>query len=379
MGKVDRKIIYILIFFLLSPLCLNSTEVSAYSGEPDKITFVLDGQEITYTLQELYLQIDSFGPEGYGMYCTDPNGLRHQLIRLGETLYKAPVSAQLIKNEEGDYHIVPEQIGREMDLSALIMWWGGFSIYQEKYPLPVKELLPMVTEDELRNRLPQTLWAEYSTVLADIPDRTENVKLAAAKLQGLLVIPGQEFSFNETVGPREMEEGFREAKIIVGGKFENGMGGGICQVSSTLYNTLLLAGLQISERHNHSLQIAYVPLGRDATVVYGQKDLKFKNTTNCVLRIKTRLEGLKLTIGIYGSGKNPFSNIKITHKVLKTYPFTKEFQSDPSLVPGQQKILVKGQDGYLVETYRSILKGTEMKNELVSRDYYAPVNQVVGS
>lgn len=270
----------------------------------------------------------------------------------------------------------PEEYSREVDLPVLMIRLGGFGICRDVYLLPAKMLLPAVASTGLLEQMTKTLWAEYTTVLADIPDRTENVRLAAAKLQGHILLPGQEFSFNGVVGPREMEEGFREAKIIVGGKFESGMGGGICQVSSTLYNTALLAGLTITERHNHSLQIAYVPLGRDATVVYGQKDLKFKNNTNCVLRIKTSLEGLKLTIGIYGSGDNPVSDVKLTQKVLKAYPFAQEYQKDAKLAPDEQKIIVKGQKGCLAETYRTMRAGGGIKNELVSRDYYAPVNQV---
>ena len=108
-------------------------------------------------------------------------------------------------------------------------------------------------------------------------DRTHNLTKAANIINGVMVKPGQVFTFNQTVGPRTGVTGYRDALIIVGDRFEPGTGGGICQVSSTLYNAVLLAGLEIVERYNHGLAVAYIPPGLDATVAYGLQDFRFRN------------------------------------------------------------------------------------------------------
>ena len=117
-------------------------------------------------------------------------------------------------------------------------------------------------------------------------NRTINLKLAAAAINGQIIQPGKTFSFNKTVGPRTRERGYLEATIFVGGKKEQGLGGGICQVSSTLYNAVLNSKLKVVERHTHSLPVTYVPTGKDATVSYGYLDFRFQNNRNYPVKIQ---------------------------------------------------------------------------------------------
>lgn len=142
--------------------------------------------------------------------------------------------------------------------------------------------------------------AQYSTYFDSRQvNRTENIRLAAKALDGKVLAPGERFSFNESVGERTAEAGYKEAMIIVGKEFVPGLGGGVCQVSSTLYNVVNLAGLEILERHAHSLEITYVPYGQDATVAYGVLDFRFKNSTDTFLLIRSFVEGDTLTFQLY--------------------------------------------------------------------------------
>ena len=143
--------------------------------------------------------------------------------------------------------------------------------------------------------------AQYSTRFdTSLVNRTENIRLAAKTLDGKQLAPGERFSFNESVGRRTAEAGYKEAMIIVGDKFTPGLGGGVCQVSSNLYNAVFLAGLEILERHHHTLPVDYVPPGRDATVSFPFLDFKFRNITNTYLLIRSFVEGNTLTFQLFG-------------------------------------------------------------------------------
>jgi len=142
--------------------------------------------------------------------------------------------------------------------------------------------------------------AQYSTHFDSSQiNRTENIRLAAKALDGKLLAPGERFSFNESVGERTIEAGYKEAMIIVGDAFTPGLGGGVCQVSSNLYNAVNLAHLEILERHRHSLPVDYVPPGQDATVSFPIVDFKFRNSTDAYLLIRSFVEGNTLTFRLY--------------------------------------------------------------------------------
>ena len=346
---------------------------------PQTMVFSDGCNQYEYTLAELALmrdrEVEETSPEDT-VRCLDPSYLSYQLYKLAEKVSIPAQDARLYLDEHGRLQIEPEQEGKELDLSLLITKLANPGLYQRVYELPFKKILPEVTSQYIEERLPVNLWSQFTTTLVDNPARTENVRVASKQLDGIVISPGQEFSFNEVVGPRIKEKGYREAKVIVGGRFEPGLGGGVCQVSSTLYNTLLLAGMEIKERHNHSVRIAYAPLGRDATVVYGSKDLKFINNTDSFILLRTRLVGLELTISLYGARKT-LKSVEMETKVIKTFPF-REIVVKSDLPAGQErKVMEKGQPGFLVETYRILAYEKEKKRELISRDYYAPVHMLV--
>lgn len=389
LGAIARVILVILVMLGLNVTLDTNAEVAALQSgvafaedkaEDGKILF-FDGREYyEYSLDELRLEkyqnydTDSIFYEY--TRCTDPTTLSYQLFCLTKKANRIPQDAHYYLDEQGNLQIQAEQTGQEVDLAKLIATLGNPFLYQPLYTLPMKKIEPQITKTELEQRKPSFLWAEYTTKLADNRDRTENVRIAGLKLHGLIVKPGEEISFNKIVGPRLPERGYREAKIIVAGKFEDGLGGGVCQVSSTLYNALLLAGLEMVERHNHSIPISYVPLGRDATVVYGQKDLIFRNTTDSHLLLRTEQAGLDLKISVFGGATNVCQNVRIENRIIRTYSPSEIAVADPLLKIGERKILQKGQKGYLVETRRIMASCGQDKVELLARDYYEPIKQV---
>ena len=197
-----------------------------------------------------------------------------------------------------------------------------------------------------------------ATLLIDNYDRNKNIETALGKLQGLFIGPAKTFSFNRAVGRRTARRGYLPAPVLFQDKKSIQIGGGICQVSSTLYNAALLSGLEILERHRHSSPITYLPLGLDATVAYGYKDLKFKNPHAFPIRISGAVAEDVLTISILGK-ENLSHEIEITTRVTEIEaPFP-----DSNAEPGKEVMIyrIRRRDGLVLE------------KEFLGRDYFHPV------
>ncbi|MGE5422254.1 MAG: VanW family protein, partial [Ignavibacteriales bacterium] len=208
-------------------------------------------------------------------------------------------------------------------------------------------------------------------------NRTYNLRLAASALDGVIIPAGREFSYNAAVGPRDFSTGYKEAMIIVKNEFTPGVGGGICQVSSTLYNAALLANLPITERHNHSLVVPYLAPGLDATVS-SRMDLRFKNNTAGPLCIRVSASGSKLNISLLGESRNPV-RVKIEPVVSKTIPFVEIRKPDPELAMGKTRVDHNGANGYHVKCYRLVYdtNGNLLSRKLLSSDVYKPLGKLV--
>lgn len=193
----------------------------------------------------------------------------------------------------------------------------------------------------------------YTTSVSGTPGRLANVQLGAALLDGALVAPGKIFSVNETTGERTAAKGFQVAPVIVNGQLQDSVGGGMCQVSTTLFNAAFEAGLQIVERHNHSLYISHYPLGRDATVSYGSYDLRFRNDTKNWILVKSFYGGGYLTFSLYSaplhrrvlSSLTGWYNIQ-PMKVLR--------QKTDTLPRGKSEVQSEGASGRSITCYRKV-------------------------
>ncbi len=207
-------------------------------------------------------------------------------------------------------------------------------------------------------------------------NRVQNIRIGAEKLTGTVVQPGKVFSFNRVVGPREKERGFKQAPEIVNGEVVDGIGGGVCQVSSTLYNAVLLADLPVLERVNHSRPVSYIDLGRGAAVYEDQLDFKFKNKAENPILIMARITNRQLTISILGrKNRGQVKIITSSPQVLK--PEIKRVV-DTDLPRGQKEVVSQGQSGYKVVVRKIVKKeGKVVSKEIISEDIYAPEPQII--
>lgn len=207
--------------------------------------------------------------------------------------------------------------------------------------------------------------------------RTYNVSVAAQALDKMLILPGHEISFNKVVGPRSSEAGYKNAPVIVNNEFVDGLGGGVCQVSTTLYNAVLLANLHIVKRSSHSLPVSYVPIGRDATVVYDTVDLTFRNNTDSYLYLKTGVTGGQLTIKIYGNTdykRDVTVNTWITEEIEPQVIY----ETDPNLPLGEEVVKQEGSKGFKTAAERIVKKnGVVEKKETIPSSNYSPVNKII--
>nr|WP_224749517.1 VanW family protein [Polycladospora coralii] len=192
-----------------------------------------------------------------------------------------------------------------------------------KEEIPVADVRPILTTEQL-GTLKQKHLATYQTVFNPYNrNRKHNIDLSVQAIDHVVVQPGEIFSFNKRVGPRSAHKGYRSAKIIVRGEYSEGIGGGICQTSSTLFNAVDRAGLEIKQRASHSKQVTYVPLGRDATVSWHGPDFKFQNQLNQPILVSAMSKYGRLTISIYGP-----QNIVYHTKRVPSAPYSRVIEKE---------------------------------------------------
>lgn len=228
----------------------------------------------------------------------DSNKLEHFINHVDKEVFQEPKNAYF--NENGE--IVPEKNGYRLNRHALLeklytaFYTGNISIIE----VPKLQLFPKV-DSELLSQLHGKKLGEYVTYYNNRSSRAHNIALATEAINNTVVFPGEIFSFNKVVGQRTEERGYKKAPEIVKGEFIEGIGGGICQVSSTLYNAVDASGLTITERYSHSRIVPYVPTGRDATVSWYGPDFAFKNEYNQPILIRAKAKNGTLIVTIFSS------------------------------------------------------------------------------
>ncbi len=250
---------------------------------------------------------------------------------------------------------------------------------KDEYVIPLKIIEPEIGIDDLGDEIFIDTLSTYSTKYdVSNKNRSTNVELATAKLNNVVILPGQTFSYNQTVGERTIKNGFKEASIYTSSGIEYGLGGGICQVSSTLYNTVLEANLDIVERKNHRYSVTYVPLGKDATVAYGSIDFKFKNTRKYPIKLIASAKNGVVNISIKGIKEEIEYDVTISAQKLQTTPFETKYINDNSLPVGTQVVKQYGYYGYKYETYKILsLNGAVVSKTLISTDIYTPLTKII--
>jgi vancomycin resistance protein YoaR len=206
--------------------------------------------------------------------------------------------------------------------------------------------------------------AGYTTYYGGVPNRIHNVQLVARLIDGAKIAPGAMFSFNATTGARTPDRGFREAPVIINGELQDGIGGGVCQVSTTVFNAAYEAGLPIESRTNHALYISHYPQGRDATVNYPDLDLKFRNDTGKWMLLRTFVGSSALTVKLYGTPQNRRVESETTPLEVTGPPGSKRVP-DPNLWTGVQVVDDFGEPSRKTSATRRVYSA---KGSLLSED-----------
>lgn len=290
-------------------------------------------------------------------------------------IYKEAQDASYTTNP---YAVYPSSNGLDFNISideAKALITGD----KDSYTIPLKTLYPNVKTSDIGIEAFPDLLSSYSTSFASSSsNRATNVSLATNKINGKVLMPGEVFSFNGTVGKRTPQAGFKVAGVYMNGQVATDYGGGICQVSSTLYNAVLRANLEIVDRSNHMFEVGYVPIGTDATVSWGAPDFKFKNSRSYPIKIVTSSSNRKCVVKFYGLKESEEYDIEIVSYRTGSVPYRTTYTTDSSLAAGQQKVIQRGSNGAKSVAYRIRKKnGQVISKELLSKDTYDPHNQII--
>lgn len=237
---------------------------------------------------------------------------------------------------------------------------------------------PDVTTADLEEMRVNGQLATFTTYYSEgAANRAHNIALAASFLDLTLIPAGSTFSFNDTVGQRSEERGFLDAVIIENGEYVDGLGGGVCQVSTTVYGAVLRTELMVTARRPHSLVSTYVDPGQDAMVAWGTSDLAFENTYATPVLIHATASGGVLTISIYGDLAVK-KDITITSEIIRYIPYTTETIIDEELASGSSYTKSSGKRGLECNVYRTVsLNGTVIRTETVSHDTYMAQKKII--
>lgn len=354
----------------------------------ERRVLVYNDTEISITLQDLGLALDrqkalddlacNSGKKLSGVLKADSAKLSPELQANLQKLSVPPKDASY-KLENDQFVVIPAVSGRMVDLNRLVgdLQEVPLPDIPNQIDIPMADVPAAVTAEAVQAMAFDGVIGEYSTSYAVYEEnRTVNLTKAALALDRKVVLPGEAFSFNAAVGPRDSETGYKKAAVIRNGEYVQETGGGVCQVSSTLYNAILLSNLPIVEREPHGITVSYVPPGQDATVNYPDTDFKFKNDTANLIYLRAEAASGNLTFRIWG--KKTDKTVRLERQVENETVFSTERRLDPKLAPGRVVQEQAGSKGITVSTWKIVRDGSGNETkQLLSRDVYAPTNRIL--
>lgn len=289
------------------------------------------------------------------------------LAVIWEELYHEPVSAVM---DMETFEVIPEINGYGFDLEQAIL------LLSEAEPgtdvrIPLEYIIPEDTAEKLEALLFRDVLSYVETPHTNNANRNNNLELACASIHGLVLMPGEVFDYNATLGERTPEAGYKPAGAYVGGKTVLEYGGGICQVSSTLYYACLLADMEIVTRYAHGYVSSYIDFGMDATVSWGGPEFRFSNNTNYPMRIEAEVSDGYVKVWLIGTDEKDYY-VKMEYEVTSTTPYEtvyEEYPADNAEGYKDGDIIQTAYTGYTVRTYRC--KYSKETGELLSREFEA--------
>ncbi|HSK16496.1 MAG TPA: VanW family protein, partial [Gaiellaceae bacterium] len=333
-------------------------QVRAILSGPVRLTY--NGASITIRPRETarLLLLPAGGETAIGVH---ERAAARRLENVAQALAREPRNADFSVRADGKVRIVRSRAGRELDVAATAegLLRAASRPGNRTAPLVVAPVEPTLTTAEARDLGVQRQLASYSTLYSGTADRIGNLQRAIDLLDGARIAPDAVWSFNERVGPRTAERGFRSAPVIMDGKYEEGIGGGVSQVATTVFNAAWEAGIKIAERTAHALYISRYPTGRDATVNYPDVDLKLRNDTGRWIVLKASYDESGIVVRLLGGGVERRVE-SIPGELRETGDPKVEREPDPSLYVGERVVEEDGEPARSVTVERIVYRGGEV-------------------
>lgn len=297
--------------------------------------------------------------------------------KIYDEIYKEAVDAKYVSGDS--FKVIDEIPGKYFEIA------GANEVYKDagdgtSFEIEIKTSNPSVTKADIERDLFKNVLATFSNTY-DVKDtqRVQNLKVAAERCNGKILYPGDEFSYNKALGTRTVANGFAPGHSFAGGKVVTTIGGGICQVSSAIYNIVLMADLEVTNRVAHGMYVGYVEPSLDATVVDGAIDFKFKNNRKYPVKLEAKVENGVVTVTLYGMKEENEPIIEIESVVLETIPYKTVTEKDSTMKVGTTKVVQDPVDGYVSEAYRieKDKDGNIISRTLISKDRYIATNKIV--
>lgn len=322
--------------------------------------FLRNGESGEITLQSVYAQPKPFDvDEIYDAIVKAPT----------DTYYEEVDGKKYIKNAQNGYKFDKKELKKAIEENK--------GVNESFYFLP-EVIKPQNTVLDESGLFTEVL-AKYTSKITDQDqNRLGNVHLAANKINGAIINPGDVFAYLSYVEPITVEGGYKSANVYANGKILKDIGGGVCQVSSALYSAVLNANLEVVKRYAHSLTVGYVPYGQDATVASGEIDFRFKNDTNEPIKIIASSDNIGVYITIMGKKKDPSITVEIENVITQTLVPELIVEEDENLEPGKEVVDYAGKTGYVVQTYKHIYRdGVLTETVHVSTSRYKKIDKTV--
>ena len=351
---------------------LNNDKISVTNG---KEGMAINMADLIGVLKNNISNYNLDTPNVVKITLTKPSQISYETLK---GLFEAETRDFEYYQKNGRFLYVPSSVGISIDKSICEKILSDNKTNELPYDIPVKVTFPQKSIKYFSDNYIIDTLGSFSTVYnSSNTSRSENIRIASQKINGYLIEPGGEFSFNKVVGKRDEQSGFKTAKVYQSGEVVDGIGGGICQVSSTLFNAVLYADMEIVKRTNHSMPVTYVSAGRDATVSYDYIDFVFRNNKSYPVRIDSVAMNGNITCSVMGINEDNKS-VEITTEIIKKIPYGTKVKKTSELIEGKSRIIKAGQEGVKVNTYKTVsINGVKTERQWLCESYYAPVDALV--
>lgn len=342
-----------------------------------------DGRELNRTklAEQIYSSLDKLESAQYEATISvyPRKNVDADLIFSSVYVKEEPAS---FKVENNEVIIIPEKPGKTVDRTVLNDSVKEIGVKEKIIiPLSIQDVIPDKKAQDIQSKLFRDVLDRRVTVYSEYDQNTinrgHNIRLVAQHVNGKVLAPGEVFSFNEVVGERSPARGFKSANVYVSGRIEEDYGGGICQISSLLYNSALYSGMEIVERLNHQFTVSYAELGMDATVAWGSVDFRFRNNTDYPIRVDCIMKDKAVEIVFIGTNQHPGRTITVETKVEQQYPFNVVEETVSSLAPGQVVVKQNGMTGYYVTAKRIMKEGDNVQVETLNPSWYSKLDKII--